>query len=155
MTGAPATCLSVAAAIWSTTALGSSPSGFPPGVWRLNESNSKSMGARSQTLEIVRDDGQSLSFVLRQKDIDGTTSVLRWSGQYGDPPHSVEGGEVSLAVAHGPDHSIRIFGQRTGGINYQEICRVAPNKRRFRCDGSQWGDNLPRNTYVEIYDLQP
>jgi hypothetical protein len=146
-------CLTITLVTLAAPALGSDLSGFPTGLWKLNETDSKSMGATSQTLEILTDDGQKLSFVLRQKGADGTT-VLKWSGIYGQAPHPVEGSAITLAVAHGPNQSIRIFGQRPGGISYQEVCHVAPSKRHFRCDGSQLGSDGKRTAYVENYDLQ-
>jgi hypothetical protein len=148
-----AASLSVALALFSTSALGAKLSGFPTGVWRLNAANSKSMGARSQTLEIVSDDGRSLSFVLRQRQ-GGKTKVLKWSGTYGAAPHVIEGSKITLAVAHEPNHSIRIFGQRPGGVSYEELCRIESSRRRFRCDGAEWGSDGKKTAYVEIYELQ-
>ena len=147
-------CAAITLVTLAAPALGSDPSGFPTGLWKLSETNSKSMGATSQTLEILTDDGQKLSFVLRQKGADGNTTVLKWSGIYGQAPHPVEGSAITLAVAHGPNQSIRIFGQRPGGISYQEVCHVASSKRHFRCDGSQLGSDGKRTAYVENYDLQ-
>jgi len=147
-------CLILAFATLATHAPAAVPSGFPLGTWISDEASSRSMGAKAQVLRITADDGRSLSFSLQETGSDGTTRVLKWSGVYGDAPHLIEGSAITFAVNHGPNGSILICGHRPEGIRFEEVCRVDPGRRRFRCDGTQWQSDGKQSTYVEIFNLQ-
>lgn len=135
-------------------ALAGSPSGFPQGTWILDEAASRPLAATSQTLEIINDDGHSLSFNLKQTGENGAPAVLSWHGTYGGAARRIEGSSIMFAVTHGPGGSIIISGQLGDTGKLQEKCRIAPGRRRFRCDGTFWGSDGKKCTYVEIYDLQ-
>jgi hypothetical protein len=147
-------CLILALATLAGPALAGDLGGFPKGTWILDQTRSKSMAAKSQTLTIIEDDGRVLSFTLLEPGADGTKTLLKWRGVYGEPPHLIEGSAITWGVAHGANGSVVIAGQRPEGITFQEKCRFAASKRHFRCDGTQRGHDGKKSTYIEIFDLQ-
>jgi hypothetical protein len=154
MIKADARCLILALATLAGPALAGDLGGFPKGTWILDESQSKSMAAKSQTLTIIEDDGRTLSFTLLEPGADGTGKLLKWSGVYGEAPHLIEGTAITFGVAHGAHGAVLISGHRPQDITFEEKCRFAASKRHFRCDGTQWGGDGKKSTYVEIFDLQ-
>lgn len=145
-------CTALAAA--PMAALAGGPGGFPQGTWLLDETASRPLAATSQALEIINDDGQSLSFNLKKTGENGATEVMSWHGTYGGAPHLIEGSSILFAVAHGPGGSILISGQLADTGKLKEKCHIAPDRQRFRCDGTFWGSDGKKRTYVEIYHLQ-
>jgi len=146
--------LVLALATLAAPALAGSPVGFPQGTWILDEAASRPLAATSQALEVISDDGQTLSFTLRKTDETKSAKALSWSGAYGGAPHLIEGSSIMFCVAYGPNGSIVISGSLAEGGKFQEKCHVAPSRRRFRCDGTLWSDGGKKRTYVEIYDLR-
>jgi hypothetical protein len=134
-------------------AMAADDAGFPTGKWLLDKAGSQAVAAKSQILEIIKDDGKTLSFSIHQIESDGSASLLKWNGDYGAEPRPVEGRTITFAVAHGPDGSILISGHQPDGGRFQEVCRVAPNKRHFHCDGTKWARDGEQSTYLEVYDL--
>jgi hypothetical protein len=135
-------------------AVAAAQAGFPAGTWILDKTGSRAMAAQSQTLEIIKDDGKSLSFSLHQIGVDGSATLLRWNGAYGAPPRPVRGSALTFGVAHGSDGSILISGHQPNDGKFEEVCRVAPNKHHFQCDGTRWASDGKRTTYVEVFDLR-
>jgi hypothetical protein len=128
--------------------------GFPKGTWILDETRSKSMAAKSQTLTIIEDDGRVLSFTLLEPGADGTPKLLKWQGVYGEAPHLIEGRAITFGVAHGPNGSVLISGHRPEDITFRENCQFAPGRHHLRCAGTQWSSDGRKSTYLEIFDLQ-
>jgi hypothetical protein len=135
-------------------ALAAAQTGFPMGTWILDKMGSRAMAAQSQILEIIKDDGKALSFTLRQVGVDGSTTLIQWNGVYGAPPRPVQGSALTFGVAHGSDGSILITGQQPDGDKFEEVCRIAPNKRHFQCDGTKSIRDGTRSTYTEVFDLR-
>jgi len=147
-------CALLALLAMAAPAMAAGHAGFPTGTWILDEAGSRASAAKSQVLKIVRDDGKYLSFSIRQIGRDGSASLLEWHGVYGAEPRPVEGGAITLGVAHGPSGSILISGHQPDGGKFEEVCRVASNRRHFQCDGSKWEGSGKRSTYRETYDLR-
>jgi len=136
-------------------AMAADQAGFPTGTWILDEAGSRAMTAKSQTLEIIEDDGKSLSFLLHQIGRDGKFSDLAWQGVYGAAPRPVDGSSITFGIAHGPGGSILISGHQPDGGKFEEVCKVAPSRRHFQCNGTTWGSDGKQSTYVEVFDLRP
>ena len=66
----------------------------------------------------------------------------------------IEGTRITFGVAHGANGSVVISGKRPEDITFEEKCRFAASKRHLRCDGTQWGRDGKKSTYIEIFDLQ-
>ena len=139
-------------ALQISAALAADEAGFPQGLWKLNERESRTLAPKSQTLEIINDDGRSLSFAINESRADGTQVRLKWSGTYGGPPRQVEGDRLTLQVRHGPQGSIRISGRGSGEIRFEEICRVSRGGNRLECNGTQTDRSGRQDHYLETYD---
>jgi hypothetical protein len=146
-------CLILALLALALPALAVEHAGFPTGKWLLDKAGSRAMAAKSQILEIIKDDGEFLSFAIHQIGSDGNASLLQWNGDYGAEPRPVQGSAITFGVAHGAGGSILISGHQPDGGRFEEVCRVAPSKRHFQCDGMKWESDGKQSTYVEVYDL--
>jgi hypothetical protein len=146
--------LVVALAMLEAPALAGSPGGFPAGTWILDAAASKPLAATSQVLEIIADDGRSLTFSLHPTDADPTAKGLTWKGTYGSAPHPIEGSSILFGVAHGPHGSILISGRLGDGRPFHEKCHIAPSRRRLRCEGTVSGTDGSNTNYLEVYDLR-
>lgn len=150
-------CLVVALAMLAAPVLAGAPGGFPAGTWVLDAAASKPLATTSQVLEIIADDGRSLSFSLQPTDVpsgDSTPKALTWKGTYGSAPHPIEGSSILFGVAHGPHGSIVIGGRLGDGRPFHEKCHIAPSRRRLRCEGTVSGTDGSNTNYLEVYDLR-
>lgn len=150
-----AACLALAPLALSIGSSARAADGFPPGLWKLNEAESRTLAPKSQLLKIERNDGRLLSFEIREARADGTHTVLKWHGAYDGRPRTISGAPGSLAIAHGPNGSIVISGQQPGGVTLKEVCQVQRHERRLSCSGTQWRAGAKRADYLEVYDRQP
>ena len=144
----------VALAMLAAPALAGAPGAFPVGTWILDAAASKPLSATSPVLEIIADDGRSLTFSLRQADANPAAKPLTWKGIYGSAPHPIEGSSIMFGVAHGPHGSILISGSLAEGRSFHEQCRIAPSRRRLSCAGTVLNTDGSKTQYLEIYDLR-
>jgi hypothetical protein len=149
-----AACLALAPLALAMGVRAQAAGSFPPGLWKLNEVESRTLAPKSQLLWIERDDGRLLSFEIRETRADGTHTTLKWGGAYDGRPRMITGAPGSLAVAHGPNGSILISGLLPAGVRLKEVCHVLQRKQRLTCSGTQWRAGAKPAHYLEIYDRQ-
>jgi len=77
---------------------------IPEGLWRLDEARSKKLEPSSQTLWIIKDDGQKLAWVSVETFPDGRHRITSWTGTYdAAEPVAVAGtGFLARVTSKGP-----------------------------------------------------
>ena len=121
------------------------------GIWVLNQARSKKLKPGSQTLWIVKDDGDNIVWVSVQRDPQGKIGVNSWTGRYDGQPVEVMGtGMIAHLKLEGPGR-MRNWGEIPNLGKYSEDCVVSHGGKRFRCEGRvELGKEV--KTWVDDFD---
>ena len=125
---------------------------IPEGLWELNLSQSRKLvPGTSQTLWIVKDDGQHLTFVSVEKDPANEFKVSSWSGLYNGPSATVVGTGMKSSVVSKAPGTLLNFGDIPGVGSYSENCTLRNERRELYCEGEIKTPSGAK-TYVEDFD---
>lgn len=121
------------------------------GLWVLNQARSHKLNPGSQTLWIVKDDGDHVVWVSVERDPQGMVRISSWDGRYDGKPVEVIGtGMIAHLTSDGPGR-LHNWGEIPKLGNYSEDCVVSAAGRRMRCAGKvDLGGKI--QTYVDDFD---
>ena len=121
------------------------------GLWVLNQARSKKLTPGTQTLWIVKDDGDHMIWVSVERDLNNMVRVSSWDGRYDGQPVEVIGtGMIARLTSAGPGR-MRSYGDIPKLGKYSEDCVVSSGGKRMRCEGRvEMADGI--KTYIDDFD---
>lgn len=133
---AAAALASLAPAAAQTTPASTNTGILREGFWVLNQARSKKLNPATQTLWIVKDDGDRITWVSVQRDPAGKVTISSWDGRYDGKPVEVKGtGMMTHLIADGPG-KFRNWGEIPGLGTYSEDCSILDDGKRLSCAGT-------------------
>lgn len=142
------------AALLAASSAAAAPASAPvlrEGLWVLNQARSHKLNPGSQTLWIVKDDGDHVVWVSVERDLDGKVRISSWDGRYDGQPVEVTGtGMIAHLKSDGPNR-LHNWGEIPKLGKYSEECVVSEAGKRMRCEGRvDLGGTI--TTYVDDFD---
>ncbi len=156
--GRAATAMAGIAVLLAASGAAAAPAPAPPpapllreGLWVLNEARSHKLNPGSQTLWIVKDDGDHVVWVSVERDPHNMVRISSWDGRYDGKPVEVIGtGMIAHLTSDGPGR-LHNWGEIPKLGNYSEDCVVSAGGKRMRCEGKvDLGAGI--KTYVDDFD---
>ncbi len=121
------------------------------GLWVLNQARSQKLNPGSQTLWIVKDDGDHVAWVSVERDPHNMVKISSWDGRYDGQPAEVIGtGMIARLKIEGPGR-LHNWGEIPKLGKYSEDCVVSNGGKRMRCEGKvELADGV--KTWVDDFD---
>lgn len=121
------------------------------GLWVLNQARSHKLNPGSQTLWIVKDDGDRVVWVSVERDLHDVVKISSWDGRYDGQPVEVTGtGMIAHLASDGPGR-LHNWGEIPKLGKYSEDCVVSGGGERMRCEGKvEMGGET--KTYIDDFD---
>ena len=121
------------------------------GLWVLNQARSQKLNPGSQTLWIVKDDGDHVVWVSVERDPHNMVKISSWDGRYDGQPVEVIGtGMIAHLQSDGPGR-LRNWGEIPKLGKYSEDCVISGGGKRLRCEGKvDLGNGV--KTWVDDFD---
>ena len=121
------------------------------GIWVLNQARSQKLNPGSQTLWIVKDDGDHVVWVSVERDLHNMVRISSWDGRYDGQPVEVIGtGMIAHLKSDGPGR-LHNWGEIPKLGKYSEDCVVSGDGGRMRCEGKvDLGGEV--KTYIDDFD---
>ena len=121
------------------------------GLWVLNQARSQKLTPGTQTLWIVKDNGDHMVWVSVERDPNNMVRVSSWDGRYDGQPVEVVGtGMIAHVKSDGPGR-VHNWGEIPKLGKYSEDCVVSGGGKRLRCEGRVELANGVK-TYVDDFD---